>query len=171
VVDVEDSVDGARHLADQGLADLQRAVIMGGSAGGYTVLQSLVRQPGFFRAGICLYGISDLFALQMETHKFEAHYNDRLLGPLPEASAVYRERSPLFHAERITDPVLFLHGEEDTAVPINQTEAIYASLQRRGIPCEFHRYAGEGHGFRGVETIEHVYTTISRFLLRHVIYR
>jgi dipeptidyl aminopeptidase/acylaminoacyl peptidase len=171
VADVEDSISGARHLTGQGLADAERWIIMGGSAGGYTVLQALVREPGCFRAGVCLYGISDLFALQMETHKFEAHYNDRLLGPLPAASAVYRERSPLFHAERITDPVLFLHGEDDPVVPINQAEGLYAALQRRGVPCEFHRYAGEGHGFRAAQTLEHVYTTITRFLLRQVVYR
>lgn len=170
VVDVEDSVDGAKALAAEGLVDPGKLVIMGGSAGGYTVLQSLVTHPGFFRAGVCLYGISDLFALQMETHKFEAHYNDRLLGPLPAANAVYRARSPLFQTDRIVDPVLFLHGEDDQAVPINQAEVLYASLQRRGITTEFHRYAGEGHGFRGAETIEHVYTTITRFLLRQVVY-
>ncbi len=171
VVDVEDSVGGAQYLVNEGLADASKLAIMGSSAGGYTVLQSLVTQPGFFRAGLCLYGISDLFALQMETHKFEAHYNDRLFGPLPAASEVYRARSPLFHAERIVDPVLFLHGEDDPVVPINQAEGLYTSLQRRGVPSEFHRYAGEGHGFRGAETIEHVYTTITRFLLRQVIYR
>ena len=57
VYDVEDSASGASYLAKQGLADPAKFVIMGGSAGGYTVLQSLVDKPGFYRAGVCLYGV------------------------------------------------------------------------------------------------------------------
>ncbi|NJM06443.1 S9 family peptidase [Candidatus Gracilibacteria bacterium] len=92
--DVEDCVSAARFLGAQGLADAQRIAIMGGSAGGYTVLEALCRAPGVFRAGLCLYGVSNMFTLAADTHKFEAHYLDSLLGPLPEAAHIYRERSP-----------------------------------------------------------------------------
>ena len=79
-VDVEDAADGAQALVDLELAEGSQLVIRGGSAGGYTVLNSLVRYPGQYRAGICMYGIGNLFSLAMETHKFELHYNDRLIG-------------------------------------------------------------------------------------------
>src|SRR5262249_34492467 len=111
--DVEDSRSGAEYLAAQGLVDERRRVIMGGSAGGYTVLQSLVVPPGFYTAGICLFGVSNQFTLAADTHKFEARYLDSMLGPLPEAAAVYRERSPIFFADRIVDPIAVFQGDID----------------------------------------------------------
>ncbi len=170
VYDVEDAASGAQHLVKQGLADEKRLVIMGGSAGGYTVLQSLVEKPGFYRAGICRYGISNQFLLVQDTHKFEAYYNDTLLGPLPEAAEIYRARSPYFHADRIKDPLIIFQGEDDPVVPRNQSDSIVTSLRRRGVPHEYHVYEGEGHGWRKPETIEHYYKHVLRFLEQWVIY-
>lgn len=168
VYDVEDAVDGARHLVDAGVADPARLVIMGGSAGGYTVLRALTQHAGFFRAGICRYGISNLFALAKETHKFESRYNDSLLGPLPEAAACYRERSPLFAADAIRDPVALFQGTEDEVVPRAQSDAIVESLRQRDIPHEYHVYEGEGHGFRRPETKEAYTRAVEAFLSEHV---
>ncbi|MDZ4766674.1 MAG: S9 family peptidase, partial [Chloroflexota bacterium] len=171
VIDVEDAASGATYLAETGLVDPQKFVIMGGSAGGYSVLQSLVVKPGFYRAGVSLYGISDQFALVAETHKFEARYNDSIMGVLPDAAAIYRERSPIFHAELIRDPLILFHGADDNNVPPNQSEMIVAALKRGGVPHEFHLFAGEGHGFRKPETIETMYRAIEAFLTKYVIYQ
>jgi dipeptidyl aminopeptidase/acylaminoacyl peptidase len=152
------------------LADASRLVIMGGSAGGYTVLKCLVDHPGFFRAALCLYGVSNMFTLAADTHKFEERYLDSMLGPLPEASAVYRERSPIFNADRIVDPIALFQGEIDRVVPKAQAESIVESLRRRGVPHEYHLYEGEGHGWRKAETIEAFYRTVERFLEQYVIY-
>lgn len=168
--DVQDAVSGARHLVNQGLVDGDRLVIMGGSAGGFTVLQALVDYPGFFKAGLCLYGVTNQFTLIAETHKFEAHYTDSLLGPLPEAAELCWSRSPIFHAEKIQDPIAIFQGEEDQVVPRSQSDEIVASLRRRGIPHEYHLYPGEGHGFRKTETIEHFYKAVEKFLKQYVIY-
>ena len=154
----------------QGVASAQHLVIMGGSAGGYTVLQALVRHPGFFQAAICLYGIANLFTLAATTHKFEAHYLDSLIGPLPDAAGLYRERSPLFAADRIRDPIALFQGEIDEAVPKAQADAMVASLASRGVPHEYHVYAGEGHGWRKAETIAHFYTTVDAFLRQYVVF-
>ena len=170
VYDVEDAVSGARHLADQGLADPKRMVISGGSAGGFTVLKALEDHPGFFKAGICLYGVSNQFTLAAETHKFEAHYTDSLVGLLPEASALYRERSPVFFVDRIQDPIAIFQGEIDVVVPRAQSDEVVASLRQRGVPHIYHLYPGEGHGFRKTETIEHYYKTVEKFLQQYVIF-
>lgn len=170
VYDVEDSISGVHHLAQQGLVDDSRAVIMGGSAGGFTVLQSLVHHPGFYKAGVCLYGVANQFTLAAETHKFEARYLDQMLGSLPEASELYRQRSPIFHADMIQDPVIIFQGEDDVVVPRSQSDEIVANLQRRGVPHEYHLYKGEGHGFRKTETIEHFYNVVERFLKQHVVF-
>jgi dipeptidyl aminopeptidase/acylaminoacyl peptidase len=170
VLDVEDAIGGAQFLVDAGLADRDRLVVMGGSAGGYTVLKCLVDHPGFFRAALCLYGVSNMFTLAADTHKFEERYLDSMLGPLPEAGAVYRERSPIFNADRIVDPIAVFQGEIDRVVPKAQAETIVESLRRRGVPHEYHLYEGEGHGWRKQETIEAFYTTVERFLRQYVIF-
>ncbi len=170
VYDVTDSIAGVKHLAEAGQVDSEKAVIMGGSAGGFTVLQSLVRHPGFYRAGICSYGVSNQFGLLMDTHKFEERYTYWLLGELPDAAEVYRERSPIFHADKIVDPIIVFQGADDVVVPQDQSDTIVASLRRRGIPHEYHLFEGEGHGWRMPETIETYYSKIERFLLQHVIY-
>jgi len=170
IYDVQDALSGAQHLATQGLVDGERKVIMGGSAGGYTVLQTLVDHPGFFTAGICLYGISNQFTLAAETHKFEARYLDSLLGPLPEAADIYRSRSPLFSLDQIQDPLAVFHGENDIVVPPAQSAEVIAALQRRGVPYIYHLYPGEGHGFRKTETIEHFYTAVDQFLRQFVVF-
>ncbi len=170
IYDVQDAISGAKALVDQGVVDGERLVILGGSAGGFTVLKALEDYPGFFKAGICLFGISNQFTAAVETHKFELHYSDSLLGPLPEASAVYRERSPIFFMEKLVDPILLFQGEEDKVVPRNQSDTVVESLRRRGVPHEYHLYPGEGHGFRKAETIDHYYRTVEKFLKQYVIF-
>ncbi len=167
--DVEDAIGGARHLVDSGLAAGDRLVIMGGSAGGFTALRTLTTRPGFFRAAICSYGISNLLALAADTHKFEAHYLDSLLGPLPESGPVYRERSPLFSSEKLRDPIAIFHGSEDRVVPLEQAEQIVEVLRRRNVPHAYHVYQGEGHGWSQPETITAFYEAVEEFLHRYVI--
>ena len=168
--DVDDAVSGARFLVGQGLVDQDKLVIMGGSAGGYTVLQALIRYPRTFKVGVCLYGVTDLFSLAADTHKFEQHYPDSLVGPLPEAADRYRERSPIFHVDSIVDPVAVFQGEEDRVVPPSQAEEIVRVLRQKGVPHEYHVYAGEGHGWRKVETVEMFYEHLLRFLRRYIVF-
>jgi dipeptidyl aminopeptidase/acylaminoacyl peptidase len=133
-VDVEDAVGAAEMLEKRHLADGNRLIISGGSAGGYTVLNALIRHPGRFKAGLCLYGVSNLFTLALDTHKFEAHYNDSLVGVLPDDAERYHAWSPVFHADRIQDPLAIFQGSEDNVVPPNQSEAIVAALASLGVP-------------------------------------
>ncbi|MFK4761583.1 S9 family peptidase [Microbacterium sp. ZW T5_45] len=152
VVDVDDVIAAARGLVDAGLAHPDRLAIRGGSAGGWTVLSALVR-GGVFSAGISRYGVGDLRALVEHSHDFEASYIEGLVGPLPDAEALYIERSPLTHADRIRVPVLLLQGGEDRVVPPAQSEAIRDALAEHGIDHEYVLYPAEGHGFRAAETI------------------
>ena len=169
-VDVLDAAEGAQALIDQGLADPNKLVIKGGSAGGYTVLNALIHHPGLFKAGICSYGVSNLFTLAMDTHKFEERYTDSLVGPLPEAAEKYHEWSPVFHASQIKDAVIVFQGEDDKVVPPSQSEEIVNALRANGVTYEYHLYPGEGHGFRKSETLKAFYKAIDRFLLQNVIY-
>jgi dipeptidyl aminopeptidase/acylaminoacyl peptidase len=153
VVDVDDCVNAAKHVCAEGLADAERAVITGGSAGGYTVLAALARRD-FFKGGASYYGVSDVAALARDTHKFESRYLDWLIGPYPQEEALYRERSPLTYADSLNCPVIFFQGAEDRVVPPNQTEMMVEALRRRDIPCGYLLFAGEQHGFRRAENIK-----------------
>ena len=170
ICDVEDSISGVNYLAEQGRIDPSRTVVMGGSAGGFTVLQTMAHRPDAFTAGICLFGVADQFHLASMTHKFESRYLDTMLGPLPDAAEIYRQRSPVNFAERITRPLAIFQGEIDQVVPQEQSDMIADALQRSGTPHEYHVYEGEGHGWRKSETIEHYFTAVEKFLLKHVIY-
>ncbi len=151
VADLDDFVAGALHLADGGLADRERIAIRGGSASGYTALAALTFHD-VFRAGVSYYGVSDLATMFRDTHKFESHYGDWLVGSIEHPERI-AERSPLPHADRITAPMLFLQGLDDRVVPPSQSEAIVDSLRSRGVPVAYLAFAGEGHGFRRFETL------------------
>jgi dipeptidyl aminopeptidase/acylaminoacyl peptidase len=157
IFDVEDCQAAARALVAEGLVDERRLAIRGGSAGGFTVLAALCADDTF-QAGCSLYGVSDLAALARDTHKFESRYCDALIGPWPERADLYAARSPLTHADRLSCPVIFFQGLDDRVVPPDQTERMAAALRDKGLPVEYHAFAGEQHGFRRADTIQAVYT-------------
>lgn len=152
LADVEDCVNGARALAERGLADPARLLISGSSAGGFTALAALTFHD-VFAAGASYYGIGDLAAAMRDTEKFESRYGDRLIGPLPECEHLWRERSPLFHAEQLRKPVIFFQGLEDRIVPPDQSERMFAAARANGVRTHYLPFPNEGHGFRGAGTI------------------
>jgi dipeptidyl aminopeptidase/acylaminoacyl peptidase len=151
-VDVHDSEAAARYLADRGLVDPERILITGGSAGGYTTLMAMGVSE-VFAAGISEFGVADLVTFHDDTHKFESHYDEYLVGKWPDERDRYRERSPVTHAGKISRPLLLLQGLDDRVVPPSQAETIAAALERNGVPYAYVAFEGEGHGFRGADAI------------------
>ncbi len=151
--DAEDCCDAALYMCKRGLADPDRLIIKGGSAGGYTVLCALTFHD-VFSAGASYYGIGDLELLLQDTHKFESHYLDRLVGPFPENRERYHQRSPLQHVDKLHCPVIFFQGTEDKVVPKEQTEKMFIALRDKNIPVAYVAFEGEQHGFRKAETIK-----------------
>jgi dipeptidyl aminopeptidase/acylaminoacyl peptidase len=151
VVDSEDCVRAATHLAAEGDADGARLTIRGGSAGGYATLCALVFHDEM-AAGASYYGVADTETLARDTHKFEARYLDGLIGPYPERADLYRERSPIHFVERLRAPVILFQGLEDEVVPPNQAETMAAALRANGVPYAYLAFEGEQHGFRRAET-------------------
>jgi dipeptidyl aminopeptidase/acylaminoacyl peptidase len=152
VVDVEDVIAAARYLVRTGRVDPKHTAIRGGSAGGYTVLVALSTSDAFC-AGADYFGISDMTALARDTHKFESRYIDSLIGPLPQAQAIYDSRSPLNHLDGFKVPLIVFQGADDPVVPPNQSERIVDALRARGAPVAYLLYPGESHGFRKPETV------------------
>ena len=153
VVDVDDCVNGARYLVKIGEVDGNRLAIRGGSAGGYTTLCALTFRD-LFRAGASYYGVSDLEALTKDTHKFESHYLDRMIGPYPERRDLYRKRSPIHFVDRISCPIIFFQGREDKVVPPSQAELMVEALREKRLPVAYVSFEGEQHGFRRAENIK-----------------
>jgi dipeptidyl aminopeptidase/acylaminoacyl peptidase len=153
IVDVEDCINAAQYLVQQGRADGHRLAIMGGSAGGYTTLCALTFHD-VFAAGISLFGVSDVEVLAKETHKFESRYLDSMIGPYPEARDVYMARSPIHFTEQLNCPLLLLQGLEDRVVLPNQAEMMFDALKAKGVPVAYLPFAGEGHGFRQAANIK-----------------
>jgi dipeptidyl aminopeptidase/acylaminoacyl peptidase len=167
VVDVADCAAATLALVAAGRADPERIAIEGGSAGGFTALAALCFTD-VFRAGASRYGVADPSALAGESHRFEARYLDGLIGPWPQAQAIYAARSPLAHAARIQCPVIFFQGLDDRVVPPEQTERMAAALERNGVAVEVHRFAGEGHGFRSSAVQIAVLECTEAFFRRHL---
>lgn len=153
ITDVIDVCSGATYLVERGLVDKNKLAIRGGSAGGYTVLAALAFSDTF-KVGASLYGIGDLETLAKDTHKFEAHYLDSLVGTYPDQKDIYIARSPINHIEKLNCPVIFLQGLKDKVVPPNQAEAMVNALQQKGIKTAYVTFADEGHGFRQAESIK-----------------
>jgi dipeptidyl aminopeptidase/acylaminoacyl peptidase len=152
VLDVTDCLDAARFLIQAGEVDARRLVISGESAGGFTALCGLASEE-LFAAGASRFGIADLETFRQQAPKFQAQELDRLVGPYPEAAATYRARSPLHAVDRITRPVLLVHGLQDTVVPPIQARVMAEALERRGVQHLLVAFPGEGHGFRRPESI------------------
>jgi dipeptidyl aminopeptidase/acylaminoacyl peptidase len=153
VVDTGDAVNAARALAADGVVDGERMAITGGSAGGWTVLCALAFHPRVFAAGADYYGVSDLSGFVDDTHKFESRYNDWLVGPWPEAAELWRERSPINHADKIRAPVIILQGLEDKVVPPSQSDVVVKALERNGVAHAYLAFEGEQHGFRKADSL------------------
>lgn len=175
IVDTEDCIQAARYLAAQGEVDPRRFVIRGGSAGGYTTLCALVFHDDF-AAGASYYGVADCEALATDTHKFESRYLDGLIGPYPEARAVYYQRSPIHFADRLSCPVILFQGLEDRVVPPSQAERMVEALQAKHLPYAYLAFEGEQHGFRKAATLTrtleaelYFYSRVFRFPLADAI--
>ncbi len=153
IADVNDCANAALYIVGRGLADRDRLIIKGGSAGGYTTMACLAFRD-IFAVGASYYGVSDLEALARDTHKFESRYLDRLIGPYPGARDTYIERSPIHAVDRLSSPMIFFQGSEDRVVPQNQTETMIEALRSKGIPVAYLLFEGEQHGLRDGDNVK-----------------
>lgn len=153
ILDVDDCANAANYLAKKNLVDENKLIIRGGSAGGYTTLAALTFRD-IFKVGASYYGISDLEAFHTDTHKFEAKYDEKLIGKYPEQKQIYFDRSPINFIDQLSCPIILFQGEDDKIVPPNQAKLMFDALKKKNLPTAYILFEKEGHGFRRAENIE-----------------
>jgi dipeptidyl aminopeptidase/acylaminoacyl peptidase len=146
-----DVSDGLAALARQGVVDPKRACIVGGSYGGYAALAGVTVQQGLYRCAVSYGGVSDLSYLldhdfpESSTDNGGGRYMLRFLGVTSTNAAALREISPVRLAAKADAPILLIHGDNDTVVPIGQSREMAAALKRAGKPVEVVELPGEDH--------------------------
>ncbi len=166
VNDVEDCCSGALFLAGSGAVDHTRMWIRGGSAGGFTALSCLARHSDVFVVGSIYYGVADLELLARDSHKFESHYLDGLIGPYPAQRDLYVARSPIRNVEDLRCALVLFQGDDDRVVPPAQSQLMFEAVRRKGLPTALLRFRGEGHGFRRADSLKRAQEAELYFLSR-----
>nr|WP_294690370.1 S9 family peptidase [uncultured Friedmanniella sp.] len=136
------------HLLAIGVADPHRIAVTGRSYGGYLTLALLAFSPGIFAAGVDICGMSDLLTFYRDTEPWIAAAAVSKYGHPEHDRVLLQALSPLRSAANIDVPLLVVHGELDTNVPIGEARQIVAALRRLGRPVEYLQLEGEGHEYR-----------------------
>lgn len=164
----EDVEAAARFLVESGHADPTRIAVTGRSYGGYLTLAALAFSPGTFAAGVDVCGMSDLTTFYRDTEPWIAAAAMSKYGD-PSSDLELLERiSPMRQVDAVTAPLLVVHGELDTNVPIGEARQIVTALQERGREVEYLELPGEGHVYRRRENIRLLISETARFLGTHV---
>jgi len=170
-IDMEDNVHAVYHLDKQGLIDRRRAVAWGGSGGGLATLSLLTQKPDVFKVGVDLYGVSNFVSFGEQTDRLARGLFPSELGPMAENFDLYERNSPVNHADKVKAPLLIFQGLDDRRVPPRQSEEMVEAMQKAGKHVEYVEYAGEGHGWRMVDTVRDYLTKMEGFLQKYVIER
>jgi dipeptidyl aminopeptidase/acylaminoacyl peptidase len=168
--DVHDVIDMAAWAREQPWCD-GRLAVWGGSYGGYLVLGALTEEPAMWRAGVDLYGDSEIAESYRHGDRVGRLDLERMMGSPddPKKAPLYRRGSPVYRAERIEAPVLILHGRKDLRVVPLMTEKMVEALTIEGKHHEVHWYDDEAHGWRRRENSRDALTRTLAFLKRHVL--
>lgn len=146
--------------------DPGRAVLWGGSYGGYMVLAGLAFQPDLWAAGVDIVGISDLVTFLEHTSDYRRAHREREYGSLVDDREFLERASPLRSVDNIRAPLFVIHGRNDPRVPVSEAEQLVAHLVARGVPCELSIYEDEGHGLARLPNRIDAYTRALAFLDR-----
>lgn len=165
-LDVSDVADVLEHAHERGWGSAVRTVVVGSSAGGFTALCLAALRPHMLAGVIAAYPVTDLLDLAERSHRFERHYTQTLVGPLPAASDLHTARSPLSLAGRLSKPMLLMHGDADPVVPVDHSRTFAERCRAAGADVELVVYDGEGHGFRSPENQLDEYRRMHSFLAR-----
>lgn len=155
----DDLVSSARHLTELGYVDPEKIGLFGYSYGGYMVLQTMVRSPGVFKAGISMAPVSE-----WASYASYSTYTNIRFGSPDENPNPLIQRSPVYQAHKFEGALLIMHGTNDFNVPIKSSEIMVQALIQNGKTFEFMAYPNEGHIWVNPGTIRDSMLRMERFL-------
>ena len=168
-----DLSDGVRYLSAQGVVDAKRVCIVGASYGGYAALAGVTLETGVYRCAAAVAGVSNLKRF-LQSRTFAGYrdnstlrYWTRLLGVESQKDPELAEISPILNLDRLTAPVLLVHGRDDTIVPYDQSIFMAAALKAAGKPVEFVTLNGEDHWLSRSDTRLQMLTAVVAFVEKH----
>jgi dipeptidyl aminopeptidase/acylaminoacyl peptidase len=148
----QDIAEAAQWAVDRGIADRQRMAVLGGSFGGFSVLAQLERGDQEWRCGVDLVGVANWPrvienwpAFWRNRHYFHAFFGD---PADPRQRTEMLANSPVSHLDRITAPLLVIHGANDVRVLRQDSEDVVAGLRALGRPVQYLSFPDEGHTVR-----------------------
>jgi dipeptidyl aminopeptidase/acylaminoacyl peptidase len=167
----DDITDGVKWLIRRGVADPKRVAIYGASYGGYATLAGLAFTPELYTCGVDYVGVANLFTFLKTIPPYWKPYLKQWyeeVGNPVEDEALFREVSPVFHADNIRVPVLIAQGANDPRVNKNESDQMVNSLKKRGIEVSYLVKDNEGHGFHNEENRFDFYEAMEGFLDKHL---
>jgi dipeptidyl aminopeptidase/acylaminoacyl peptidase len=163
---VADLAHAAHWLRSQPEFDGGRIAVLGGSYGGYMVLAALAFHPELWAAGVDIVGIANFVTFLENTSDYRRQHRESEYGRLVEDRALLERVSPINYVERMTAPLLVIHGANDPRVPLSEAEQLVARLAALGRSAELLVFDDEGHGVKLLKNKRVAYPAIARFLDR-----
>ena len=146
----DDISDGVQWAIDQGIADEEHVCIYGASYGGYATMAGITLTPELYRCAVNYVGIWDLEMLYRQDGRWDNQmgrwFRNHVIDVKNDKEQL-RKTSPHFHIDKITAPLLIVHGRKDYNVRIEQAESLMDDLDAKNIPYEVMIKKEEGHGF------------------------
>ncbi len=160
--DLSDLVSGIKYLESLGYIDPDRVGVYGGSGGGFLTLMSLCLKPEYFTCGASLRCLTDW-------SNYNSIFTTMLMGRPQDNPEAFRECSPINHAEKLTRPLLLMHGMKDSNSYAQESIKFAEKLIQAGIDFEFMLYPSEDHGFVDPECWYDEYRRIARFMDKYLL--
>ena len=165
----DDIDDGMDWLVKLGVADASRVCIVGASYGGYAALWGATRNPERYRCAVSFAGISDMprqlkYQISGDSKQAREKWRARVQGDI---NFDLKSISALFNIDRLKVPVMLVHGDKDSTVPIKQSRLYADALKAAGKPYEYYSLANEGHGLSTAANAQIWYDRLDAFLAKY----
>ncbi|CAN0435252.1 unnamed protein product, partial [Scytosiphon promiscuus] len=170
----DDITDGVQTLVEQGLADPTRVCIVGASYGGYAALAGGAFTPDLYKCVVAIAPVSDIRPLLVDVKwdngrkHWALDYWQENIGDLDEEREKLDAISPARAADKFTAPVLLIHGNDDTVVPIKQSEIMERALEKAGKDVTFLELEGEDHWMSDGDTRIDALRAMATFIDQHI---